>query len=130
MSANTVTILVVDDEDFIATSIAKALKKQGYSVILASDQKSSIKVINGGGIDLVVSDVMLPFTGGIDIAEHVKGTPALSHIPVILVTGMDKLILEGSHVQADEVITKPFDMNQLVEAVNHHLAKAGTKAAN
>lgn len=118
-----ITILVVDDEDFIATSIAKALKKQGYSVILTSDYKSSIKVIDSGEIDLVISDVMLPYTGGIDIAEHIKTTPSLKHIPVILVTGMDKLILEGSRVQADEIVTKPFDMNQLIDMVNGYIQK-------
>jgi CheY-like chemotaxis protein len=118
-----ITILVVDDEDFIATSIAKALKKQGYSVILTSDYKSSIKVIDSGEIDLVISDVMLPYTGGIDIAEHIKTTPSLKHIPVILVTGMDKLILEGSRVQADEIVTKPFDMNKLIDMVNGYIQK-------
>ncbi|MES2691237.1 MAG: response regulator [Bacteroidota bacterium] len=126
---NPVTILVVDDEDFIATSIAKALKKQGYSVILTSDFASSIKVINSGEIDLVVSDVMLPFTGGIDIAEHIKTSSKLKHIPVILVTGMDRLILEGSHVQADEIITKPFEMVKLVESVNTHLKDKSLKNA-
>lgn len=126
---NPVTILVVDDEDFIATSIAKALKKQGYSVILTSDLASSIKVIDSGEIDLVISDVMLPFTGGIDIAEHIKTSPKLNHIPVILVTGMDKLILEGSHVQADEIITKPFEMAKLMESVNARLKDKSLRKA-
>lgn len=126
---NPVTILVIDDEDFIATSIAKALKKVGYSVILSSDYASSVKVINGGGIDLVVSDVMLPYTGGIDIAEHIKNTDSLKHIPVVLVTGMDKLILESSNVMADEIISKPFEMSYLVETVNRFLGNKTPEAS-
>jgi DNA-binding response OmpR family regulator len=119
----TKTILVIDDEDFISGLIARALKKQGHSVIITSDYMSSIKVIDGGGIDLVVSDIMLPFTGGLEILEHIKNTKKLSHIPVILVTGMDKDILFSSKVKAEAILLKPFDMGELVSIVNIHLER-------
>jgi DNA-binding response OmpR family regulator len=117
------TVLVVEDEDFISGLIARALKKEGHSVIITSDYATSIRVINSSGIDLVVSDVMLPFTGGLEILEHIKNSEKLKHIPVILVTGMDKDILFSSTVKAEAILLKPFDMGELVSAVNTHLHK-------
>ncbi|MCE3226421.1 MAG: PhoP family transcriptional regulator [Bacteroidetes bacterium] len=116
------TVLVIEDEDFISSLIARALKKEGYSVVVTSDFASSIKIIDSSAIDLVISDVMLPFTGGMEIVEHVKGNPRLQHIPIILVTGMDKDILYASKVKAEAILSKPFDMNQLVALVNANLS--------
>jgi len=124
----TKTVLVIDDEDFIATLISRALTKEGYSVIVTSDYISSIKVIDNSQIDLVVSDVMLPFTGGMDILEYIKSNNKLSHIPVILVTGMDKSILFNSKVKAESILTKPFDMAELIALVNSYLHPLSSKA--
>ena len=92
------TVVVIEDEEFISNSNDKALKKEGYGVITTSDYSTSINVIDGAMIDLVVSDVMLPFAGGIDIVEHIKNSPKLSHIPILLVTGMDRDILYSSKI--------------------------------
>jgi DNA-binding response OmpR family regulator len=116
------TVLVIEDEDFISSLIARALKKEGYSVIVTSDFASSIRIIDSAVVDLVVSDVMLPFTGGMEIVEHIKGNKKLEHIPIILVTGMDKDILFASKVKAEAILSKPFDMNQLVALVNSNLS--------
>jgi len=67
---------------------------------------------------------MLPFAGGIDIVEHIKNSPRLSHIPVLLVTGMDREILYSSKIPAEAIISKPFDMTQLVALVNSNIRKA------
>ncbi|MDQ3046917.1 MAG: response regulator [Bacteroidota bacterium] len=112
------TILIIEDEDFIATAMSKALKNEGYNVIIVSDYKSAIKVIDGVPLNIVVSDVMLPYAGGFDILDHIKQNINLNQLPVILVTGMDKEVLLSSKVQADAIIAKPFDMKQLVDVVN------------
>lgn len=118
------TILVIEDEEFISNSITRALKKEGYGVVTTSDYPTSINVIDGAQIDLVVTDVMLPYAGGIDIVEHIKNTPKLAHIPVLLVTGMDRDILYSSKIPAEAIISKPFDMSQLVALVNANIKKA------
>jgi DNA-binding response OmpR family regulator len=118
---NTKTVLVIDDEEVIATAISRALKKEGYSVIITSDYKTSIKVIANSEIDLIISDVMLPYTGGFDIVEYVKNNEALKDTPVILVTGMDKDILYSSSIKADAVVSKPFDMERLIALVKINL---------
>ena len=118
---NTKTILVIDDEEDIATAISRSLKREGYSVIITSDYKTSIKVIANSEIDLIISDVMLPLTGGFDIVEYVKNDEALKNTPVILVTGMDKDILYSSSIKADAVVSKPFDMDRLIALVKVNL---------
>lgn len=118
---NTKTVLVIDDEEDIATAISRSLKREGYSVIITSDYKTSIKVIANSEIDLIISDVMLPYTGGFDIVEYVKNNDALKNTPVILVTGMDKDILYSSSIKADAVVSKPFDMDRLIALVKVNL---------
>ncbi len=118
---NTQTILVIDDEEDIATAISRSLKREGYSVIITSDYKTSIKVISNSEIDLIISDVMLPYTGGFDIVEYVKNEKKLKNVPIILVTGMDKDILYSSSVQADAIVSKPFDMERLIALVKINL---------
>jgi DNA-binding response OmpR family regulator len=118
---NTKTVLVIDDEEDIATAISRSLKREGYSVIITSDYKTSIKVIANSGIDLIISDVMLPYTGGFDIVEYVKSDNGLKHIPVILVTGMDRDILYSSSIKADAIVSKPFDMDRLIALVRINL---------
>lgn len=115
------TILVIDDEDNISNAIAKALKKEGFGVITASNYKTAINIIDNSTLDLIISDVMMPYTGGFDIVEYVKENPKLKHLPVILVTGMDKDILYSSSIQANAIVQKPFDIAQLMALVKNNL---------
>ncbi len=117
------TILVIEDEDFISGLIAKSLREEGYGVIVTSDYKSSIKVIDSMSIDLIISDVMLPYTGGLDIAEYVKNESQNKGVPVILVTGMDKDVLSTTAINVTAILSKPFDMLQLIDLVNDSLKK-------
>jgi DNA-binding response OmpR family regulator len=115
------TILVIDDEDNISNAIAKALKKEGFGVITASNYKTAVNIIDNSTLDLIISDVMMPYTGGFDIVEYVKENPKLKHLPVILVTGMDKDILYSSSIQANAIVQKPFDIAQLMALVKSNL---------
>ncbi|MBA2610793.1 MAG: response regulator [Bacteroidetes bacterium] len=121
------TILVIEDEDFISGLIAKSLREEGYNVIVTSDYKSSIKVIDTAIIDLIVSDVMLPYTGGLDIAEYVKNDARNKDVPVILVTGMDKDVISTTAINVTAILSKPFDMLELVDLVNNSLSRKPAK---
>ena len=121
MNDNAFTILVIEDEDFISGLIAKSLREEGYGVIVTSDYESSIKVIDSVDVDLIISDVMLPYTGGLDIAEYVKNESKKKDIPIILVTGMDKDVISTTDIHVTAILSKPFDMLQLVDLVNSNL---------
>lgn len=117
------TVLVIEDEDFISGLITRSLREEGYIVIATSDYKESIKVIDSMDIDLIVSDVMLPYTGGLDIAEYVKKESRNKDVPIILVTGMDKDVLSTTDINVTAILAKPFDMLQLVDLVNSSLKR-------
>ena len=123
MNDDAFTILVIEDEDFISNMIARSLKEEGYQVIATSDLKSSLIVLDTGAIDLVISDVMLPYTGGLDVVEYIREHEELEETPIILVTGMDKDVLESSSVRANAILSKPFEMNDLVDKVGELLGK-------
>lgn len=123
MNDDALTVLVIEDEDFISNMISRSLKEEGYQVITTSDLKSSLIVLDTGAIDLVISDVMLPFTGGLDIVEYIRDKEELEGTPVILVTGMDKDVLESSQVKANIILSKPFEMNDLIDSVDLLLGK-------
>lgn len=123
MKDTALTILIIEDEDFISGIIARSLKEEGYQVIVTSDAKSSLVVLDTGAVSLVISDVMLPYTGGLDIVEYIREKKSIANTPVILVTGMDKDVLETSAVKVDAILPKPFDMNELVDKVNSLLGK-------
>lgn len=118
------TVLVIEDEDFISSLISRSLREEGYNVIATSDYKESIKVIDSMDLDLIVSDVMLPYTGGLDIAEYVKKESRNKDIPIILVTGMDKDVLSTTQIKVNAILAKPFDMLQLVDLVNSNLKRS------
>jgi DNA-binding response OmpR family regulator len=121
MSNKTNTVLVIEDEDFISTMVSRSLKDEGHNVIIASDYKSAIVILDTEAIDLVISDVMLPFTGGLDIVDYVRDHKNISKTPIILVTGMDKEVLEASSVKANFIMSKPFEMIDLMDKTNELL---------
>lgn len=117
------TVLVIEDEEFISGLIAASLKEEGYSVIIASDFNNAIKILDTGSISLVISDVMLPFTGGIELVEYVRGHDKIKETPVVLVTGIDADVLSASKVQANAILPKPFEMLDLVDTVNELMGR-------
>lgn len=121
MNDKAYTVLVIEDEDFISTMVSRSLKDEGHNVIIASDYKSSIVILDTEAIDLVISDVMLPFTGGLDIVDYVRNHKHISKTPIILVTGMDKDVLAASSVKSDFIMSKPFEMIELMDKVNELL---------
>lgn len=114
-------ILVIEDEKFILESIAKTLRNEGYTVFTAEDRETAMDLIQVKKLDLIISDVMLPFSGGFDIVEYVKENPEKRNIPVILVTGMDEDVLKTTRTEADAVLIKPFTTDQLLALINKFL---------
>ena len=110
-------ILLVEDEGFILDCISQILIKEGYSVFTAEDYDNAIDIINTKEIEMIISDVMLPYTGGFDIVEFVRNDSTKKDIPIILITGMDENILQNTNIQANTCIIKPFTSNQLLAAI-------------
>jgi two-component system cell cycle sensor histidine kinase/response regulator CckA len=112
------TILVVDDEQAIVRLISAALEQAGYTVAAAPDGEAGLKLFQdrNGGIDLVVSDVLMPrCTGDVMVREMVRRKPELK---VIFITGYtDETVTDRINALPFEVIPKPFPMAHLIARV-------------
>jgi DNA-binding response OmpR family regulator len=109
-------ILVVDDEDKIREIVRSYLEREGFDVTEARDGEAALQSARDQAPDLVVLDIMMPGTDGIDVLRQLRTT---SEVPVILLTAraeeLDTLV--GLSVGADDYVTKPFRPRELVARI-------------
>jgi CheY-like chemotaxis protein len=115
------SILIIDDEKVIRESVSKTLTKAGYETQTAATLLEAVEIIQSNKFDLIICDVMIPHIGGLELVDKLKADPKYSGIPIILMTGMDRDILNATMISADAVITKPFDSAQLLDVVKSQL---------
>lgn len=111
-------IMVVEDNDDLLKFMQKTLENE-FRVLTAMDGSEAWKIIQKQLPDLIVSDVMMPGMDGFQLCSQVKSAYETSHIPVILLTALSEKTneLKGLGLGADDYITKPFDMNLLVQRI-------------
>ncbi|AJE02213.1 ATP-binding response regulator [Geobacter pickeringii] len=122
---STKSILVVDDEAVIRDLCAKALK--GYQVLQAGDGEEALRLFEKGGIDVILTDVMMPKLNGIELLRRLKELEPT--LVVIVMTGYaeKEIILNALKADADDFITKPLNLLQLKTAVDKALDKKALK---
>jgi two-component system phosphate regulon response regulator PhoB len=115
-SKNTVgCVLVVEDETIIQDAIALALQEEGYSVLLAEDGYNALQVAKTAAkLDLVILDVMLPSINGLDFCRILRHEG--NNVPVLMISarGNESDRIVGLEVGADDYLSKPFGMRELV----------------
>ena len=120
-------ILVVEDEKAIADIGAFNLSREGYEVLTAYDGTEGLRLGLEGGADLILLDVMLPGVDGFEICRQVR---AKSAVPIIMLTAReeeaDKVL--GLEIGADDYITKPFSMRELMARIHANLRRTVTVA--
>jgi len=116
-------ILVVDDEPQITRVLKTTLSSQGYSVRTASDGDQAVQLMKEWTPDLVITDLRMPNLGGLELCRHVR---AKSRIPIIVlsVKGEERIKVEALDVGADDYVTKPFGVNELLARVRAALRRA------
>ena len=109
-------ILVVDDEESIVRIIKVNLERVGYTVDTAHNGTSALILLLKNQYDLVISDVMMPEMDGMELLEHIRQSPQMSELPVILLTAKstDKDVTHGYAKGTDLYITKPFSPAELI----------------
>jgi signal transduction histidine kinase/ligand-binding sensor domain-containing protein/CheY-like chemotaxis protein/AraC-like DNA-binding protein len=112
------TILVIDDNDEIRTYIKKIFSDQ-FTILEASDGDVALSLVKKHLPDIVISDVVMPGLNGLELCKAIKQDPALSHIPVILLTGesFSDIQLKGLEEGAVDFLSKPFDKDLLIARV-------------
>lgn len=116
---------MADDEINILTLSGEALRQQGYDIVTASDGLTAFEKAVIEKPDLIILDRQMPGMSGIEVCKKIRETTELRDIPVIFVTGQDTKaeIMEGYSEGANEYITKPFNLNELIETVANILSK-------
>jgi DNA-binding response OmpR family regulator len=116
-------VLVVEDNDTLRTVLCEQLSAH-WTVREAGDGEEAWGKLQAAAPDLVLSDVMMPGTGGFELCEQIKTDPDLRAVPVVLLTARtaDADTIEGLECGADDYVAKPFDPAELVRRLDNHLA--------
>jgi phosphate regulon transcriptional regulator PhoB len=118
-------ILVVDDEQDILQLVTYNLKKEGYLVEEAHTGDAALRMVRERPYQLILLDLMLPGLSGMELCRIFKNHPGTAHIPIIMLTArseeMDKVM--GLEMGADDYITKPFSVRELVARVKSVLRR-------
>jgi two-component system response regulator RegX3 len=122
-SNSTQTVLVVEDEESFVDALQVGLKREGFRVEIARDGKEALDIFDVVQPDLVLLDVMLPKISGIDVCRQLRKR---SQVPIIMVTAKAAEIdtVVGLEVGADDYITKPYRLRELVARMRAVLRRA------
>lgn len=112
-------VLVVDDEKDIVDLITYNLEKEGFATIKAYDGETALDLVKSKKPDLIILDLMLPGVRGLDVCRFIRKKPETENLPIIMLTARsdqtDKIL--GLEIGADDYITKPFNVRELIARV-------------
>ncbi|MCM3187651.1 two-component system response regulator YkoG [Bacillus subtilis] len=120
-------ILIVEDEEKIARVLQLELEYEGYSVTIKHNGTEGLDAAAKGGYSLVLLDVMLPGLSGLEVLRRLRKTD--SQTPVILLTARDSIPdkVTGLDIGANDYVTKPFEIEELLARIRAALRQNGTK---
>ena len=124
-------VLIVEDEETLARTLAEKLKDEGFNVLTAGDGEEGLDKLRADHPDLVVLDIMLPKLDGLSLCRIVRRDPAMSHIPIIMLTArgteVDKIV--GLESGADDYMVKPFALGEFLARVRAVMRRAPGRPA-
>lgn len=124
------TILVVDDEQSIMELLVFNLQKEGYKTLEAYDGVTAVEMAINEKPDLILLDVMIPKLDGISVCKKIRYALNISNIPILMIsakdTESDKIV--GLEMGADDYITKPFQIREVMARIKANLRKAELNA--
>ncbi|MFI2744024.1 response regulator transcription factor [Zhouia sp. PK063] len=123
-------ILLVEDDPKVCSFINKGLTEEGFDVTIALNGKQGLAFATSGSFDLLILDIMLPDTNGLEICSAVRKTNQL--IPILFLTalGSAENIAHGLNTGADDYLVKPFKFIELIARINSLLRRSNTKNTN
>jgi len=122
-------ILVVDDEPQLTRVLRTGLKSHGYDVRTAADGLSGLETFNDWHPDLVITDLAMPNMNGLELCRKIR---AVSPVPIIVLSakGEEKTKVEALDIGADDFVTKPFGIDELLARIRAALRRAVTPVVN
>lgn len=118
-------ILIIEDERDISRILKDYISVNGYEVIVAENGKEGLDLSHSWGPDFIVLDIMLPDVDGIDLCRQIRET---NGVPILILSarGSDTDKVLGLGFGADDYMTKPFSLSELVARIHAHLRRAGS----
>jgi CheY-like chemotaxis protein len=122
-SRNRARVLLVEDDNSLRRYVEVTLQRAGYEVLSAADGLEAMKLALTSAVDIVITDAMMPNLSGHELGRFLRNSPKLSHIPIILLSGMERK--EGSQEEgyADAQFSKPVSADDLTDCVAELLAR-------
>lgn len=110
-------MLVIEDDDRIADFLIRALKAEGHNVTRLDSGREVVSVVRNGDFEFILLDLMLPGTSGLEVCQELRFRKI--NTPIIMLTAMDSTedIIHGLKMGADDYITKPFDLDELMARI-------------
>jgi two-component system response regulator RpaA len=110
------TILVIDDDDIVARSVELSLRHGGFQVTVAHSGVEGLKLARRESPDLIVLDILMPGMDGYEVCRELRADPLLRDVPVLFLTAKtrDEDKIEGFRAGADDYLTKPFNVSELI----------------
>jgi DNA-binding response OmpR family regulator len=117
-------ILIAEDEAMMLAALEKNLTDEGYEVIAVQDGSEALKVLETVTPDLILTDIMMPYTSGMELIGVVKSNSDKA-IPIIVLSamGQESVVMDAFQLGADDFITKPFNPTELSVRVKRLLMK-------
>jgi DNA-binding response OmpR family regulator len=126
MRKEPIKIIVVEDEPSLIFTLRDTLESEGYQVIVSEDGVHAVELVQEHKPDLMILDIMLPGKSGYDICKEVRALKFT--FPIIMLTAKDQEIdkVKGLNLGADDYLTKPFGVKELLARIQARLRRAGT----
>ena len=122
------TLLVVEDDPKVRRLLRNVLEGEGFAVLESDDGETVLKLVDSRPIDLVTLDIHLGSRNGLELARDIR---RVSNVPIIMITGQDDVLdrVVGLEVGADDYVTKPFHVREVIARVRSVLRRAGQRDA-
>ena len=125
----TVNILIADDDEVMLQIIRSVLSRgKGFQLFIARNGKEAIQIKEKNKIDLVITDLLMPYANGFEVISAFRRDPETAGVPVVIVSsiGNEEAVIEGFKLGADDFIQKPIQVGEFMSRISRLLAKSST----
>ena len=121
-------VLVVEDNDDIQVLFKLVLESEGYEVRVVDNSKDALQYLKSNQPQLILMDIMMPGSNGIELSHTIKQESRFQCLPILLVSAIDQIkTQELDYSQANDILYKPFDLDDLIHRVEELTGDRNTK---